>query len=312
VVATCSYEARKFGVHSAMAMSQALRKCPGLIVLPVRMDAYKQASFAIREIFQEYTKIIEPLSLDEAYLDVSESPNCQGSATLMAEEIRQKIFSSQGLTASAGIASNKFLAKIASDWNKPNGQKVVLPEEVDEFVRDLPITTIFGVGKVTAKRMTKLGLNTCYDLQQLSHNELELHFGSFGRQLYDYCRGIDHRPVQTERIRKSLSIEDTFPVDLQSLEECLLEIPALYHELMKRYEVASQKATLMPSSLFVKIRFQDFETTTMQISASKPDKHNYYYLCTKAWERGKRPVRLIGLGMRFQTNKAPRQLPLFH
>ena len=175
VLATCSYEARKFGIHSAMPVSMALRKCPELIILPVRMTIYKEVSAHIHAIFLQYTDLVEPLSLDEAYLDVTDVTLCKNSATLMAKQIRQEILATQGLTASAGIAPNKFLAKVASDWNKPNGQKVITPDEVDEFVHQLPVNCISGVGKVTAKHMTALNLKTCGDLQALGPDKLK-HF----------------------------------------------------------------------------------------------------------------------------------------
>ncbi|KAG1707738.1 DNA polymerase IV [Nymphon striatum] len=311
VVAACNYEAREFGVRSAMPMSQAVQRCPSLITTPVHMDLYKEVSAEIHSIFKEYTDLIEPLSLDEAYLDVSDSTHCNGSATLMAQEIRQKIFSSQKLTASAGIAPNKFLAKVASDWNKPNGQKVVAPDDVQAFVRDLSVTAISGVGKVTAKRMEALNLKTCYDLFSFGLENLQQQFGSFGYQLFLYSQGIDHRPVKTHWIRKSLSVEDTFSEDLPSIEACLLEIPDIYEELLVRLERARKNQKLIPRTLFVKIRFSDFETTTLQISGDKPDKKTYMRLCVDAWNRGKRPVRLIGIGLQFNPPDMPEQLVLF-
>ena len=179
--------------------------------------------------------------MDEAYLDVSDTSHCNGSATLIAEAIRQRIFDSQNITASAGIAPNKFLAKVASDWNKPNGQKVITPNEVADFVKDLPVKAISGVGKVTQKKMAELGLATCGDLEELGIEGLIQHFGSFGDRLYKYSRGIDNRPVETDWIRKSLSVEDTFAKDLPNLESCLLEIDQIYQELLVRLERAKQK-----------------------------------------------------------------------
>lgn len=310
VVAACNYEAREFGIHSAMPMSQAFHRCPALITTPVHMDLYKQISRDIHQIFQDYTDIIEPLSLDEAYLDVSDTLRCNGSATLMAEEIRQRIYDSQQLTASAGIAPNKFLAKVGSDWNKPNGQKVITPDEVKEFVKQLPVKAISGVGKVTAKRMQDMGLQTCEDLYQLGLDDLIEAFGRFGMQLYQYSQGIDHRPVQTHRIRKSLSVEDTFAEDLPNLESCLLELSTLYDELLRRYEIARKSQRLIPKALFVKLRFSDFETTTIQMLGSKPNKTAYMRLCADAWQRGKRPVRLVGLGLQFNPPDMPQQLDL--
>ncbi len=311
VVATCSYEARKFGVHSAMPVSKAIQRCPQLILVPVRMDAYKQASAAIRAIFLHYTDLVEPLSLDEAYLDVTEVKHCNNSATLIAKDIRQKIFDSQALTASAGVAPNKFLAKVASDWNKPNGQKVITPEEVSEFVRKLPVTCISGVGKVTAKRMQTLNLRTCADLQALGYDKLMQHFGKFGDSLYNYSRGVDHRPIITHRVRKSLSVEDTFPVDLPDLESCLQKLPMIYKELLVRLKKSQQQQHLIAKTLFIKMRFNDFETTTLQASGSQIDLSSYKNLCKQAWQRGQRPVRLMGIGLQFYPPDTPEQLLLF-
>ena len=311
VVATCSYEARKFGVHSAMPVSSALKKCPNLTILPVRMEAYKKASAEINQIFLDYTDLVEPLSLDEAYLDVTNVERCQNSATLMAQEIRQKIYSSQALTASAGIAPNKFLAKVASDWNKPNGQKVITPEEVSDFVKKLPVTCISGVGKVTAKHMEKLKLKNCADLQALGYDKLRQHFGKFGHSLYLFSQGVDYRPVRNHRIRKSISIEDTFPSDLPDLESCLNTLPKMYEKLLARLKKAKQQQRLIAKTLFIKIRFNDFETTTLQMSGTQPDLTSYESLCVQAWQRGNRPVRLIGMGLQFYPPDVPEQLMLF-
>jgi len=311
VVAACNYEARKFGIHSAMPMSRAIKKCPELITIPVRMALYKAVSAEIHAIFKQYTQLIEPLSLDEAYLDVTECLHCNGSATLIAEEIRAKIYQNLNLTASAGIAPNKFLAKVASDWNKPNGQKVITPSEVSDFVKNLPVTAISGVGKVTAKKMASLNLISCGDLQQLDRKTLVMHFGRFGESLYQYSRGIDHRPVKNFRIRKSLSVEDTFAQDLPNLEACLQELSKIYAELLTRLARAKTKQRLNPKALFVKLRFNDFATTTIQMPGTAPDEQAYCRLLRQAWQRGKRPVRLIGIGLQFNPPDMPEQLQLF-
>ena len=310
VVAACNYEAREFGVHSAMPMSRAVQQCPTLITTSVHMDLYKAVSAEIHIIFQDYTDLIEPLSLDEAYLDVSEALQCNGSATLIAEEIRRRIFESQHLTASAGIAPNKFLAKVGSDWNKPNGQKVITPNNVQDFVKDLPVTAISGVGKVTAKKMASYGLKTCGDLNQLGLDKLQQYFGSFGAILYEYSQGIDYRPVKNHWIRKSLSVEDTFAKDLPDLDACLLEIPIIYQELLRRLARAKEKQRLNPKALVVKLRFNDFETTTIQIAGTAPDVDAYKRLMVQAWQRGQRPVRLIGIGLQFNPPDLPEQLEL--
>ncbi len=310
VVATCSYEARKFGVHSAMPVSIAVRKCPELICLPVRMDLYKQASKVIHKIFFDYTDLIEPLSLDEAFLDVTTSEHCNGSATLIAQEIMNRIEQSQHITASAGVASNKFLAKIASDWQKPNGLTVIRPEQIDTFIKDVPVSRIFGVGKVTQKKMADLGIQNCADLQQLNTEELERHFGSFGERLYELCRGIDNRPVKTHRIRKSLSVEDTFAKDL-NLDTCLLQIPRLHDDLTKRLRQARKQQKLIPKTLFVKMRFYDFTTTTLQMTGTQTSVEAYQHLCKEIWKRGHKAVRLIGIGIQFHKPDQPEQLEIF-
>ena len=271
VVAACNYIAREYGIHSAMPMARALQKCAHLTRVSVRFDLYREVSKNIRQIFEDFTDKIEPLSLDEAYLDVTGSQHCNGSATLIAQEIRQRIFDSQRITASAGIAPNKFLAKVASDWNKPNGQKVITPDEVKAFVKKLPVKALNGVGKVTAKRMAELGLETCDDLAEMGLDGLTKHFGSFGDRLYKYSQGIDNRPVVTDWIRKSLSVEDTFSEDLPNLESCLLEVDQIYTELLSRLEAAKQKQRLFVKTLFVKLRFNDFETTTIQMIGADPD-----------------------------------------
>jgi DNA polymerase-4 len=225
VICSCNYIARKFGVHSAMATAKALRICPKLILLPVNMEKYRAASEKIHKIFRSFTDIIEPLSLDEAYLDVTDCKHFCGSATLIAKSIRDKINWQLKLTASAGVAPNKLLAKIASDWNKPNGQLVITPENIESFISSLPVKKIFGVGKVTAEKLTKLGIKTCADLQKISLHDLIKRFGNFGAQLYELCRGIDNREVKPNRIRKSLSVEETFMQDLVSQDECLAKLP---------------------------------------------------------------------------------------
>ena len=234
VVATCNYEARRYGIHSAMATAQALKLCPHLVVIPPNMEKYRVASRQILAIYNDYTELVEPLSLDEAYLDVSDSPHCKGSATLIAQEIRQRIFETVGITASAGVGPNKFVAKVASDWNKPDGLFLVRPDEVDAFVAVLPVKKLWGVGKVTAAKLNKLGAETCGDLRSWTLQELEHHFGSFGARLHDLCRGIDTRAVSTSRERKSVSVEETYTPDVPDLAACLALLPELFERLQAR------------------------------------------------------------------------------
>ncbi|GHT68942.1 hypothetical protein AGMMS50239_34940 [Bacteroidia bacterium] len=213
VVATASYEARKYGVHSAMPSLTARNKCPGLIFVPARFEVYHEVSTQIREIFLEYTDLVEPLSLDEAFLDVTVNHKNNPSAGLIAKEIKQKIFEKTGLTASAGVSINKFLAKIASDYKKPNGFFVITPEEAEKFVETLKIERFFGVGKVTAQKMHDHHIFTGLDLKQRPETELVRLFGKAGHDLYQYARGIDNRKVEPNRVTKSISNETTFLQD---------------------------------------------------------------------------------------------------
>ena len=192
VIATCNYEARKYGLHSAMPMAQALRLCPDLVVVPTNMEKYRVESQRVQSIFYEYTDLVEPLSLDEAFLDVSECKQHQGSATRIAEEIRNRVREEVGITISAGIAPNKFLAKIASDWKKPDGQFTVTPQDIDAFMIELPVAKIFGVGSVTAKKMSAMNIHTCGDLQQIAASELAKRFGKFGTRLHQQCLSLIH------------------------------------------------------------------------------------------------------------------------
>ncbi len=296
VVATCNYEARKYGIHSAMASATARKRCPDLIIIRPDMEKYRYASGQIHDIFKRYTELIEPLSLDEAYLDVSQCVQLDGSATRIAEVIREEVRDSIGITISAGIAPNKFLAKIASDWNKPDGQFVITPGEVDRFVIELPVKKLHGVGKVTAGRMQKLGINTCGDLQQMDEDALNSHFGSFGERLFQLCRGIDERPVKTERIRKSVSVENTYAKDLPDLDHCLAELPRLYEQLHKRLSRLENQYAIHKQ--FVKIKFLDFVTTTVEMVSETTDMENYRQLCSEGFSREEKPVRLLGLGVR--------------
>lgn len=309
VVATCNYEARRFGVRSAMATSQALQRCPGLVVLPPAMEKYRIASRQILAIYSDYTELVEPLSLDEAYLDVTNSPHCNGSATLIAQEIRARIAKSVGITASAGIASNKFLAKIASDWNKPDGQFVVKPHQIDAFVAVLPVDKLFGVGKVTAAKLKKLGAVTCADLRDWPMAKLHQHFGKFGERLFELCRGIDTREVSTSRERKSVSVEETYTIDLPDLAACMRHLPELIDKLAQRIRRADAQRNL--HKLFIKIRFSDFRQTTVECIGTSLDLAMFQQLVETGFQRGQRPVRLLGAGVRLAEDEVIHQLGLF-
>jgi DNA polymerase-4 len=309
VVATCNYEARRYGIHSAMATAQAVKLCPDLILIPPNMEKYRIASRQIMDIYRDYTDLVEPLSLDEAYLDVSNSPHCKGSATLIAQEIRQRIFETVGITASAGVAPNKFVAKIASDWNKPDGLFLVRPDEVDAFVAALPVKKLFGVGKVTAAKLNRLGAQTCADLRSWSMDTLQQHFGAFGVRLYDLCRGIDVREVNPERERKSVSTEETYTPDIPDLAACLALLPELVEHLLGRIKRAGAEKFI--NKLFVKIKFADFQRTTVECVGYAPSLETYRHLMETGWLRASRPVRLLGVGVRLSDTEIVEQLRLF-
>ncbi len=309
VVATCNYEARKYGVRSAMATAQAIRRCPDLIVIPPAMEKYRIASRAILAIYRDYTDLVEPLSLDEAYLDVTHASSLHGSATAIAEQIRTRIADTVGITASAGIAPNKFIAKIASDWNKPNGQFVVKPQQVDAFVSVLPVSKLFGVGKVTAARLNQLGAQTCGDLRAWPLNDLRHHFGKFGDRLHDLCRGIDERPVNPSSERKSVSVEETYSIDLPDLEACQRELAELTERLVVRIHRA--KAERHIHKLFVKIRFADFSKTTVECVATVVDATQIRKLLETGFQRRQQAVRLLGVGIRLGDQNGDDQPGLF-
>ncbi|MES2150780.1 MAG: DNA polymerase IV [Pseudomonadota bacterium] len=309
VVATCNYEARRYGIHSAMATAQALQRCPGLVVLPPAMEKYRVASRQILAIYRDYTELVEPLSLDEAYLDVSASPHCKGSATLIAQEIRRRIAETVGITASAGVAPNKFVAKIASDWNKPDGLFLVRPGEVDAFVAALPVKKLFGVGKVTAARLNKLGAETCADLRGWTLLELQHHFGRFGTRLHDLCRGIDERPVSPSQERKSVSVEETYTPDVPDLAACLALLPELFENLVARVRRCGAEKNVQ--KLYVKLRFADFHQTTVECVGAAPQISQFEKLMETGYLRARQPVRLLGVGVRLGEVDPLEQLQLF-
>jgi DNA polymerase IV len=258
VISAASYEARKFGVHSAMPGSVAIRLCPHLIFVKTHFDKYTEVSKQIRQIFEEYTDLVEPLSLDEAYLDVTENKFGMASATIIAREIRQKIFEQTQLTASAGVSFTKFLAKTASDFNKPNGLTVIKPEEALPFLEKLPIEKFHGIGKVTAEKMRKMNIRTGFDLKQLDELEMVRRFGKVGRYYYKVCRGEDDNPVNPNRIRKSIGAEETFSDDLDNLDDMKKQLETIAERVFKymsRKDVYGRTLTL-------KIKNPDFQTFT--------------------------------------------------
>lgn len=268
VICAASYEARQFGLHSAMSVATAKRLCPQAVYVPPHFDLYRQVSAQIHAVFRRYTDLIEPLSLDEAYLDVTRNFKNIPYASEVAKEIRAAIFAETGLTASAGIAPNKFLAKIASDWRKPNGQFVLPPHKVMAFLETLPLGKIPGVGKVTLKKMQSLGMQTAGDLRRFERGELLNHFGRYGYRLYDLARGTDERPVKAERERLQISTEITLPEDLP-LEQAAGHLPHLAEDLWRqitRKNVEAQSVTL-------KLKTYDFRiiTRTLTYSSVLPD-----------------------------------------
>jgi len=310
VIATASYEARKFGVHSAMASATAINRCPQLVLIPGRMSVYREASRQMRKIFSDYTELIEPLSLDEAFLDVSDCKQCQGSATLIAQEIRRRIADTIGITVSAGIAPNKFLAKVASDWNKPNGQYVITPDKVEGFLAILPVKKLWGVGKVTAKRLDKLGIKTCDDVRRYDIFQFVELFGNFGEHIHKLAHGIDNRLVVSEWRRKSVSVENTYAQDLPDLAACLQKIPELLIALNRRMERLDDYYRIQNS--FLKMKFNNFTQTTVERSHCRPVEQDLAKLCDEAWQRGKMPVRLLGIGVRLNDlTESGGQLDLF-
>lgn len=297
VVSAASYEARKFGVKSAMSGVQAARLCPQLIFVRPRFDRYKEISKQIRAIFLEYTDLVEPLSLDEAYLDVTENKKGNPSATLIAKEIRQKIFEKTGLTASAGISVNKFVAKIASDYNKPNGQKTVNPDEVEAFIEVLDVKKFYGIGKVTAEKMYQLGIYTGLDLKNKTLEYLEQHFGNSGQAFYNLSRGISYSQVKPNRQMKSIGAERTFNENLSSeiyMEERLENIASEIERRIKKYNISGKTITL-------KIKYSDFtqQTRSKTLPYFIADKSLIFETAKELLyqERLKDSVRLLGISL---------------
>ena len=316
VVATCSYEARKFGIHSAMPASRAVRLCPSAIFVRPRFDVYRAISRQIHEIFRIYTDRIEPLSLDEAYLDVTGIRHCRGSATLMAREIKQRILQDTGLIASAGVSYNKFLAKLASDRDKPDGLCVIRPGHADPIIEELPIGDFHGVGQATEARMKRLGIYTGADLRRHSLDQLVDWFGKAGRHYYFVAQGQDPRPVVSERVRKSLGHETTFARDLHDREamlEALGQLVAKVARDLVRKEVMGRTVTL-------KVKYADFQLITRsqtlgEAVASAEEIMAWIPALLNRTEAGPKPVRLLGVtmsGLEKPTRReAGEQLALF-
>ncbi|MCU7615334.1 DNA polymerase IV [Chryseobacterium sp. GMJ5] len=308
VVAAASYEARKFGVRSAMPSKTAREKCPHLIFVSPRFARYKEISRKIREIFYEYTDLVEPLSLDEAYLDVTENKKQIESANQIAKEIRQKIFEQTGLTASAGISVNKFLAKVASDINKPNGQKTIHPQKIEAFLEELPVEKFYGVGKVTANKMFTLGIFKGKDLKSRSLEDLTRLFGKSGKYYYNVVRGIHNSEVKPNRIQKSVAVERTFFEDLLDEQQINEKLENLSQELHQRL----QKNNILGKSLTLKIKYKDFSLFTRSNTQEEyfTSWEEFFKISKKLWEL--RPydkaVRLLGLSLSHLNTEEKKQI----
>jgi len=294
VLCTASYEARKFGCRSAMPGYKALELCPQLIMVPVRFDLYKSVSAQIRAIFGRFTELIEPLSLDEAYLDVS---HWKSDAASIAREIRTQIREELRITASAGISSNKLIAKIASDWQKPDGQHEIRQDQIADFMLTLPVAKLWGVGKKMQEKLTAMQIATCGDMQQLSKIEMAQRFGNWGLGLYDLCRGIDDREVTVSRVRKSVSKETTFGEDVNRVQELIAPMNEMLESvrdvLTRRYSDRQMK------SLVVKLKFSDFTQTTIERSTKETSQELCQALLLEGWKRGgQKAVRLLGVGVK--------------
>ncbi|RSD30799.1 DNA polymerase IV [Vibrio pectenicida] len=311
VISTCNYEARKYGVRSAMPTGKALKLCPSLIVVPGRIQLYKQISQHIRGIFSRYTSLIEPLSLDEAYLDVTDCQLHQGSATLIAQAIRNDIFQELNLTASAGVAPIKFLAKVASDLNKPNGQYVISPSYLQLEIDKLPLEKIPGVGRVSLGKLHKAGLFTCLDVKKSDYRSLLLDFGRLGAALWSKSHGIDNRPVVVERERKSVGVESTFSQNIMTFEQCWHVIEnKLFPQLEIRLAKVSQEKSILKQS--VKVKFADFQQTTIEHIHPELDLGYFKVLLRDILKRQKgREIRLLGLSVMLKPEEDNQQLSFF-
>ncbi len=308
VVAAASYEARKYGVRSAMPGRMALEKCPQLIVVKPRFQRYKEISQQIRKIFYEYTDLVEPLSLDEAYLDVTENKKGIESANDIAREIRKRIFEETGLTASAGISINKFLAKVASDYNKPNGQKTIHPSQILQFMEELPIEKFYGIGKVTANRMHEMHIFRGSDLKKKSLEELIQLFGKSGNYYYNVVRGIHRSEVKPHRIQKSVGVEETFWENLLDEEAVFAQLKLISEDLENRLE----KKKIQGKSLTLKIKYKDFTQYTRSTTqeAYFKDSKDFFETAKNLWQLRPfdKPVRLLGLSLSNLNTQEKKQI----
>lgn len=310
VVAAASYEARRFGVRSAIAMSKARRLCPQLVVVPCRFDVYRDVSAQIHEIFHEYTDIIEPISLDEAFLDVTVNKPGIELAVTIAREVKRKIWERLHLRASAGVSYNKFLAKVASDYRKPDGLCTIHPAQAEKFLATLPVESFWGVGPVTAQKMHMLGIHTGMELKACSQSMLTLEFGKAGKLYYDFARGVDNRPVEAVRERKSVGCEFTFPHDIYSRQDIHAELLRIVDDLIRRLE----KKNFKGHTLTLKVKFNDFSQITRSITEPRAISEQdsiitMAHRLAAMLDEDHLPIRLLGLTMSNQHDDAAPPVP---
>lgn len=314
VVAACSYEARKYGVRSAMPCAKAVKLCPDAIFAPHRMYRYKEISGQVMEIFTYYTEMVEPLSVDEAFLDVTQNKKNMTSATWIAEDIRKQIRKDTGLTASAGVSYNKFLAKIASDLHKPDGLSVIRPEEAISFLDSLPVGKFYGVGRVTEKKMHNLGIRYGRHLRQFSKEDLVFHFGKTGAFYYSIVRGIDDRPVKMRGRRKSIGSETTLQQDIIGMEDIL----RVLKRLAEKVAIILEKKENLAHTITLKVRYHDFTTVTRSITLTLPvyaahDIMTQVNVLLQSTEAGRKKIRLLGISLSkliHRSDRKPYQLEL--
>tara|TARA_Y100000591_G_scaffold281461_1_gene261250 strand:- start:1022 stop:2104 length:1083 start_codon:yes stop_codon:yes gene_type:complete len=311
VLTTCNYLAREYGLHSAMSSKKAIQLCKDVIILPVNIAKYRRESVEIFKIFKCYSKKIEPVSIDEAFIDVSESKYCDCDPEEMARQIRLCIKKDFGLTASAGISSNKLIAKICSDWRKPDNQFSVYDHDIPNFIRDVSLKSIPGIGKVNFEKCKNLNMFTCRDMYEKSRSDLVKLFGSYGNILFDLIRGVDNRKVETDKVRKSVSVEDTFINDLKDINSCLKKISLLYAKLISRCK-SSNINTGNVREIFIKIKFNDFEVISRQKKSKNLNITEFENLFNMNVITITKPIRLLGLGFKIRNEEEMSQIDIFN
>ena len=312
VLTTCNYIARKYGLHSAMSSKTAIQLCKNLIIIPVDIVKYRKISKEIFKIFKCYSGKIEPVSIDEAFLDVSESEYCQGDPEEMARQIRSCIKNDFGITASAGISSNKLIAKICSDWKKPDNQFSICDDEIQNFIKTVSLKSIPGIGRVNFRKCKNLNMKSCNDMQKMSKDELIKIFGSYGYILFNLVRGIDNREIETNRTRKSISVEDTFLHDLNDTNSCKQQLSNLYIKLIERCKSSNVSANEV-REIYLKIKFNDFEIITRQKKSCNIELNEFNNLFDSNLVKIIKPIRLLGIGFRLNDKKAePSQFDIFN